>query len=96
MPVSSEGRKFEGWFTKDGEQVTATTQILKDTRLYAHWGVLPKDLPVTLKFNAGGGTFVDKGADGTEVNVKTKTITRAEMFGQFPELEDRPDFVCVS
>lgn len=92
IPVSSEGRKFEGWYTKDGEEVTKDTQILKDMTLYAHWGVLPKDLPVTLKFNAGGGTFVDKGSDGTEVNVKSKTITRAEAFGQIPELEDRPGY----
>lgn len=92
VPVSSEGRAFEGWFTEDGEPFTLDTQILADTCVVAHWGPLPKDLPVTLRFNAGGGTFKDKGSDGTEVNVKTKTITRGENFGQFPVLEDRQDY----
>lgn len=92
VPVSSEGRAFEGWFTEDGEPFTLDTQILADTYVVAHWGPLPKDLPVTLKSNAGGGTFKNKGSDGTEVNIKTKTITRGENFGQFPELENRQDY----
>ena len=39
IPVSSEGRTFEGWYTEDGERVDENTQILDDTTLYAHWGV---------------------------------------------------------
>lgn len=92
IPVSSEGRTFEGWYTEDGERVDENTQILDDTTLYAHWGVLPKDLPVTLRFSAGGGTFSEKDQNGSEVNFKTKTITRSESFGQFPELDDRPGY----
>lgn len=37
VPVSSEGRQFEGWFTKDGEEVTKDTKITKDMTLYARW-----------------------------------------------------------
>ena len=37
IPVSSEGRTFEGWYTEDGERVDENTQILDDTTLYAHW-----------------------------------------------------------
>lgn len=92
VPVSSEGREFLGWFKDNGDPVTADTKILADTTVFAHWGVLPKDKPVTLKFNSGDGTFVDKGSDGSEVNLKTKTITRSEAFGQFFELDARPDY----
>ncbi|MCM1243987.1 MAG: InlB B-repeat-containing protein [Roseburia sp.] len=91
IPVSSEGRKFEGWYTIDGVQVDENTVISVDTVLFAHWGLLPKDMPVTLKFYAGGGTFTDKG-DGTEVEVKSKTITRKDKFGQFFQLEERQDY----
>lgn len=38
IPVSSEGRTFEGWYTEDGERVDENTQILDDVGLYAHWG----------------------------------------------------------
>jgi len=95
VPVSSEGRKFLGWFDKEGEPVTEDTQVLANMTVYAQWGVLPKDLPVTLKFNANGGTFKDKGEDGSEVSIKTKTITRGETFAQLPELENRPDYDFV-
>ena len=37
VPVSSEGRQFEGWFTKDGEEMTKDTKITKDMTLYARW-----------------------------------------------------------
>lgn len=93
IPYSPEGREFLGWFTKDGEPFTEDTKVLGNTSVSAKWGVLPKDLPVILKFDAGGGTFKDGTPDLSETGMVSKEITRSSTIGQFPELEERPDYV---
>lgn len=52
VPVSSEGRQFEGWFTKDVEEVTKDTKITKDMTLYARWGTKTDNKPETQKPSA--------------------------------------------
>ena len=71
VPVSSEGRKFEGWYTKDGEKVTLDTQILKDTVLYAHWGTKTDNKPETQKPSTSKDNSSDK---NTESNNKNETV----------------------
>ncbi len=48
---SLSGKKFEGWFTKDGTQVENTTVFDKDTTLYARF----RSYRVTVSFDANGG-----------------------------------------
>lgn len=71
VPVSSEGRAFEGWYTKDGERVDENTQILKDTTLYAHWGTKTDRKPETQKPSTDKDTTANK---DTNSNNKNETV----------------------
>lgn len=77
IPVNDDGRKFTGWFDKDGNEVTLDTKITGDITLYAQWGPLPKDLPVTINFDLNGGTV-------TNANFKPSvSITRGTKYNNF-------------
>lgn len=49
---SLSGKKFEGWYTEDGEKAENTTIFDKDTTLYARF----RNYQVTVSFDANGGT----------------------------------------
>ena len=68
VPVSSEGRQFEGWFTKDGEEVTKDTKITKDMTLYARWGTKTDNKPETQKPSTDKDNSVNKDTDSNNKN----------------------------
>lgn len=68
VPVSSEGREFEGWFTKDGEEVTKDTKITKDMTLYARWGTKTDNKPETQKPSADKDNSANKDTDSNDKN----------------------------
>lgn len=68
VPVSSEGRQFEGWFTKDGEEVTKDTKITKDMTLYARWGTKTDNKPETQKPSADKDNSANKDTDSNDKN----------------------------
>ncbi len=76
VPVSSEGRQFEGWFTKDGEEVTKDTKITKDTTLYARWGTKTESKPETQKPSTDKDNSVNKDTDS---NNKNETVHATDM-----------------
>ena len=53
---------FLGWFSErdGGEQYTNDSQMMEDTTVYAHW-----EEPITVTYNANGGTFPDQGGGTT-------------------------------
>lgn len=81
VPVSPEGRKFEGWYTKDGEEVTKNTKILKDMTLYAHWGTKTSSNPETQKPSTDKDTSANKDTDNNNKNetVHATDITVTDM-----------------
>ncbi len=68
VPVSSEGRQFEGWFTKDGEEVTKDTKITKDMTLYARWGTKTDNKPETQKPSTDKYNSANKDTDSNNKN----------------------------
>ncbi len=81
VPVSPEGRKFEGWYTKDGEEVTKDTQITGDTTLYARWGTKTDNKPETQKpsTNKDTSTIKDTGSNNKNETVHVTDITVTDM-----------------
>lgn len=81
VPVSPEGRKFEGWYTKDGQEVTKDTQITKDTTLYAHWGTKTGSNPESQKPSTDKDTATNKDTDSNNKNetVHVTDITVTDM-----------------
>lgn len=71
VPVSSEGRKFEGWYTKDGEEVTKDTKITGDIILFARWGTKTDSNTETQKPSPDKDNSADK---NTESNNKNETV----------------------
>lgn len=76
VPVSSEGREFVGWYTKDGEEVTKDTKITKDTTLYARWGTKTESKPETQKPSIDKDNSVNKDTDS---NNKNETVHATDM-----------------
>ena len=68
VPVSSEGRQFEGWFTKDGEEMTKDTKITKDMTLYARWGTKTDNKPETQKPSTDKDNSANKDTDSNNKN----------------------------
>lgn len=81
VPVSSEGRKFEGWYTKDGQEVTKDTKITGDITLFARWGTKTSSNPETQKPSTDKDTSANKDTDNNNKNetVHVTDITVTDM-----------------
>lgn len=81
VPVSYEGRKFEGWYTKDGEEVTKDTQITGDIIVFARWGSKANSKPETQKPSTDKDTSANKDTNSNDKNeiVHATDITVTDM-----------------
>lgn len=81
VPVSPEGRKFEGWYTKDGEEVTKDTQITGDIIVFARWGSKANSKPETQKPSTDKDTSANKDTNSNDKNeiVHATDITITDM-----------------
>lgn len=81
VPVSYEGRKFEGWYTKDGEEVTKDTQITGDIIVFARWGSKADSKPETQKPSTDKDTSANKDTNSNNKNeiVHATDITVTDM-----------------
>ena len=55
-----DSKLFVGWFTEDGVQYTSQDRVMDDLTVYAHWAD-----PITVTYDANGGTFPDNGGGTT-------------------------------
>lgn len=76
VPVSSDGREFEGWYTYEGEEVTIDTRITADTTVFAHWGTKTGSKPETQKPSTDKDTAANKDTDS---NNKNETVYAADI-----------------
>ncbi|MCR5781306.1 MAG: InlB B-repeat-containing protein, partial [Clostridia bacterium] len=68
-----DGYSFAGWYTaaRGGSEVTSSTEITKDTSLYAHWTALPS---YTVSYDVNGGTGTpssQKKTQGTSLTLRS-------------------------
>ena len=81
VPISYEGRKFEGWYTKDGEEVTKDTKITGDIIVFARWGSKANSKPETQKPSTDKDTSANKDTNSNDKNeiVHATDITVTDM-----------------